>query len=209
MIFFLNIYWLTILSFFRLLKLLACSFSHPPFLCYLFSPSLTCFLRADPFRRGTFCLLNIMKALSTLWALPYSTKKLHHLLPLSANHAAMAARDKKRCNLHETGERKHKLPKRRTPRRQRTCFLAEVRLTLIKWGPPTLLPAYGINEDAGITGRFVMHKTSAASRCYHFTDHFTDFAVKRLWLFTLPACRAQAKENCCSIYTSSLHILFV
>lgn len=64
--------------------------------------------------------MDILKALSTLWALPQSTKKPYCLLPLSANHVAMATRDKKCCNLNETGDRKHKLPKRRTERRQRT-----------------------------------------------------------------------------------------
>lgn len=68
------------------------------------------------------------------------------------------------------------------------CFLAKVRLTLIMSGPPTLLPAHRINEDAGIAGRFVMHKTSAPSPCYHFTDCFTDFEVKLYdCLLCLPA----------------------
>lgn len=77
---------------------------------------------------------------------------------------------------------------------ENTCFLAEVRLTSIMWSPPTLLPVHGINEDAGIIGKFLMQKTSAPSPCYHFTDCFIGFEVKLL-LFTLPDYEAKAIEN--------------
>lgn len=55
------------------------------------------------------------------------------------------------------------------------CLLADARLTLIMWSPTTLLSAHGINEDTGITGRFVMHKTSVSSPCFHFTACYIDF----------------------------------
>lgn len=39
---------------------------------------------------------------------------------------------------------------------ENVCFLAEVRLTSIMGGTPTLLHDHGIYEDAGIIGRFMM-----------------------------------------------------
>lgn len=63
---------------------------------------------------------------------------------------------------------------------ENVCFLAEVRLTSIMWGTPTLLHVHGICEHAGIIGRFMMQKTSAPSSCYHFTDCFIGFEIKLL-----------------------------
>lgn len=57
------------------------------------------------------------------------------------------------------GEKTQIAKERGSEKAEDTCFLAEVRLTSIMWGPPTLLPVHGINEDAGMIGRFLMQKT--------------------------------------------------